>query len=256
MDQRPWYGGFFGADYLRIFSPVLPDERTAAEVNAVVERLGLEPGARLLDLCCGQGRHAVPLAQLGYQVTGLDLSRPLLDQAAALAAADGQHLGLVQADMRRLPFADASFDAVLNLFNAFGYLEDDAQDELVLHEVARVLRPGGRFLQELANREALVRGWHDSDVTRTGNGLVVVQERTLNLRSGRERVRYTLLEPDGGQTTAEHAIRLYALTELEAMLGRAGLELLAVSGDLDGGPLELDSSFVVIVSGRRGNGIS
>jgi SAM-dependent methyltransferase len=165
-------------------------------------------------------------------------------------------VALVQADMRRLPFAGASFDAVLNLFNAFGYLEDDAQDELVLGEVARVLHPGGRFLQELANREALVRGWHDSDVTRTGDGLVVLQERTLNLRSGRERVHYTLLGPDGRQTTREHAIRLYALTELEAMLGRAGLELLAVHGDLDGGPLELDSSFLVTLSGRAGKGIS
>jgi SAM-dependent methyltransferase len=239
-----------------IFLPVLPDERTAAEVNAVVERLGLAPGARLLDLCCGHGRHAVPLAQLGYRVTGLDLSRPLLERAAALAAAGGERVGLVRADMRRLPFADASFDAVLNLFNAFGYLEDDAQDELALAEVARVLRRGGRFLQELANREALVRGWHDSDVTRTGDGLVVLQERTLNLRSGRERVRYTLLEPDGRQRTTEHAVRLYALTELEAMLGRAGLELLAVHGDLDGGPLELDSSFVVTLSGRAGKGIS
>jgi SAM-dependent methyltransferase len=256
LDQRPWYVDFFDGDYLRIFLPVLPDERTAAEVNAVVERLGLAPGAHLLDLCCGHGRHAVPLAQLGYRVTGLDRSRPLLDRAAALAAAQGERVGLVRADMRRLPFADASFDAVLNLFNAFGYLEDDAQDELVLAEVARVLRPGGRFLQELANREALVRGWHDSDVTRTGDGLVVLQERTLNLRSGRERVRYTLLEPGGGQTTAEHAIRLYALTELEAMLGRAGLELLAVHGDLGGGPLELDSSFVVTLSGRTGKGIS
>ena len=252
MDQRPWYVDFFDGHYLRIFGPVLPSERTAAEVNAVVERLGLPPGARLLDLCCGHGRHAVPLARLGYQVTGLDLSRPLLDRAAALAAAQGARVGLVRADMRRLPFADASFDAVLNLFNAFGYLEDDAQDELVLAEVARVLRPGGRFLQELANREALVRGWHDSDVTRTGDGLVVLQERTLNLRSGRERVRYTLLDPDGRRTTAEHAIRLYALTELEAMLGRAGLELLAVHGDLDGGPLELDSSFLVTLSGRAG----
>ena len=256
MDQRPWYDGFFGADYLRIFAPVLPDERTAAEVNAVVERLGLEPGARLLDLCCGQGRHAVPLARLGCRVTGLDLSRRLLERAAGLAAGQGQRVGLVEGDMRRLPFADASFDAVLNLFNAFGYLEDDAQDELVLGEVARVLRPGGRFLQELANREALVRGWHDSDVTRTGDGLVVLQERTLNLRSGRERVRYTLLGPDGRQTTREHTIRLYALTELEAMLGRAGLELLAVHGDLDGGPLELDSSFLVTLSGRAGKGIS
>jgi SAM-dependent methyltransferase len=173
-----------------------------------------------------------------------------------VAAGRGRRVALVEADMRRLPFADASFDAVLNLFNAFGYLEDDAQDELVLGEVARVLRPGGRFLQELANREALVRGWHDSDVTRTGDGLVVLQERTLNLRSGRERVRYTLLGPDGRQTTREHAIRLYALTELEAMLGRAGLELLAVHGDLDGGPLELDSSFLVTLSGRAGKGIS
>ena len=256
MDQRPWYVDFFDGDYLRFFSPVLPPERTAAEVNAVVERLGLAPGARLLDLCCGQGRHAVPLAQLGYRVTGLDLSRPLLERAAALAAAGGERVGLVRADMRRLPFADASFDAVLNLFNAFGYLEDDAQDELVLAEVARVLRPGGRFLQELANRDALVRGWHDSDVTRTGDGLVVLQERTLDLRSGRERVRYTLLDGDGRQTTREHAIRLYALTELEAMLGRAGLELLAVHGDLDGGPLELDSSVLVTLSGPAGKGSS
>jgi SAM-dependent methyltransferase len=255
LDQRPWCVDFFDGDYLRIFLPVLPEGRTEAEVEAVVERLDLAPGARLLDLCCGQGRHAVPLAQLGYRVTGLDLSRPLLDRAAALAADHGQRVGLVQADMRRLPFADASFDAVLNLFNAFGYLEDDAQDELVLGEVARVLRPGGRFLQELANREALVRGWHDSDVTRTGDGLVVLQERTLNLRSGRERVRYTLLDPDGRRTTREHAMRLYALTELEAMLGRAGLELLAVHGDLDGGPLELDSSFLVTLSGRAGKAI-
>ena len=195
MDQRPWYDGFFGADYLRIFSPVLPDERTAAEVNAVVERLGLPPEARLLDLCCGQGRHAGPLARLGYRVTGLDRSRRLLEEAAGLAAGQGQRVGLVEGDMRRLPFADASFDAVLNLFNAFGYLEDDAQDELALHEVARVLRPGGRFLQELANREALVRGWHDSDVVRHDDGLVVLQERTFDLRTSRDLVRYTLRPP-------------------------------------------------------------
>jgi SAM-dependent methyltransferase len=255
LDERPWYSGFFDDDYLRMFLPVLPAERTAAEVNGVVGQLGLPPGSRLLDLCCGHGRHAVPLARLGYQVTGLDLSRRLLDRAAALAAGEGQHVGLVAADMRRLPFADGSFDAVLNLFNAFGYLEDDAQDELVLAEVARVLVPGGRFLQELANREALVRGWHDSDVIRH-DGLVVLQERTLDLRAGRDRVRYTLLHPDGRRTSREHDIRLYTLPELEAMLGRAGLELLAVSGDLDGSPLELDSSFVVTLSGRAGKGIS
>jgi SAM-dependent methyltransferase len=80
VDERPWYTDFFDDDYLRIFGPLLPDERTAAEVNGVVERLGLGPGARLLDLCCGQGRHAVPLARLGFAVTGLDRSRRLLER--------------------------------------------------------------------------------------------------------------------------------------------------------------------------------
>jgi SAM-dependent methyltransferase len=256
LDERPWYIDFFDDDYLRVFLPVLPDERTAAEVNAVVALLGLAPGARLLDLCCGHGRHAVPLAQLGYRVTGLDRSRPLLERAAALAAARGQQVDLVAADMRRLPFADASFDAVLNLFHAFGYLEDEAEDERVLAEAGRVLAPSGRLLQEVANREALVRGWRDSDVLRTGDGLVVLQERTLDLRASRELTRYTWLHPDGRRTTRQASIRLYTLTELAAMLARAGLELQAVHGDLDGGPLELDSSFLVTLSGHAGKGIS
>jgi len=256
LDERPWYTDFFDDDYLRIFLPMLPEERTAAEVNGVVERLGLAPGARLLDLCCGHGRHAVPLAQLGYRVTGLDRSRRLLDHAAVLAASHGQHVGLVAADMRRLPFADASFDAVINLFNAFGYLEDEAEDELVLAEVARVLVPGGRFLQELANREAQVRDWHDSRVLRKDDELIVLQERTLDLLGSRDLARYTLVHPDGRRTSREVAIRLYTLTELVAMLDRAGLELLEVDGDLDGGPLELDSSFVVTLSARAGKGIS
>ena len=256
MDERPWYSGFFDDDYLRVFGRVLPEERTAAEVDGVVTQLGLGPGACLLDLCCGPGRHAVPLARLGFRVTGLDLSRRLLAEAAAAAAGHGEPVGLVAADMRRLPFADASFDAVVNLFHAFGCLEDQTQDELVLAEVARVLAPGGRFLLEVANREALVRGWHDSEVVRTDGGLVVLQERTLDLRASRDLTSYTLLHPDGRRTTLEHAIRLYTLTELAAMLERAGLELLEVSGDLDGNPLELDSPFLVTLSGRAGGRFS
>jgi hypothetical protein len=71
LDQRPWYVDFFDGDYLRIFGPVLPSERTAAEVNGVVERLGLPPGARLLDRAAGQGRRVGLEAMLGR--AGLEL---------------------------------------------------------------------------------------------------------------------------------------------------------------------------------------
>ncbi|HSK37654.1 MAG TPA: hypothetical protein VLA80_13045, partial [Actinomycetota bacterium] len=131
-----------------------------------------------------------------------------------------------------------------------------AQDELVLAEVARVLAPGGRFLQELANREALVRDWDERRVLRNDEELVVLQERTLDLRTSRDLARWTPIGPDGRRVTREVAIRLYTLTELEAMLGRAGLELLEVSGDLDGNPLELDSPFLVTLSGRAGGRFS
>ena len=80
----------------------------------------------------------------------------------------------------------------------------------------------------------------------------MLQERALDLRTSRDVVRYTPLA-DGRRTTREASIRLYTLTELEAMLGRAGLGLLAVFGDLDGGPLELDSSCLVH-GGLRGGG--
>jgi hypothetical protein len=104
--------------------------------------------------------------------------------------------------------------------------------------------------------EALVRGWRDSEVLRGEDGLVVLQERTFDLRTSRELTRWTWLHPDGRRTTRQASIRLYTLTELAAMLARAGLELQAVHGDLDGGPLELDSSFLVTRSARAGKGIS
>jgi SAM-dependent methyltransferase len=250
--QRPWYVDFFDDDYLELFLPFLTAERTAAEVRGVVDLLGLAPPARVLDLCCGHGRHAIPLAGLGYRVAGVDLNPRFLQRGARAAAGHGVAVGLVAADMRRLPFTGGRFDAVVNLFNAFGYLESEAEDERVLAEVARVLAPGGRFVQEMANREAVVRGWRDIDATRYQDGRLMVEERDLDLRSSRDRVRYTVLHPDGRLTSADHSIRLYTLTELAAMLARSGLELEAVHGGLDGGPLELDSSFLFTVSRRPG----
>lgn len=101
-----------------------------------MEKLELAPGARILDLACGQGRHAIPLAQHGYRVTGLDLSEPSLTFAREAAAEAGAKIDFVQADMREIPFAD-EFDAVVNIFTAFGYLESEQEDQLVLARVAR-----------------------------------------------------------------------------------------------------------------------
>src|SRR2546427_9467293 len=124
MTDTPWYKTFFGEDYLRLYESVLTPERTQREVDGIVNLLALPQGSRILDLCCGHGRHAIPLAQHGYQITGLDLSERLLERAEAEAEAQGVNIRWVHRDMKHVPFEN-EFDAVINVFTSFGYLENE-----------------------------------------------------------------------------------------------------------------------------------
>ena len=74
MAEQPWYVDFFGEDYLRIHRPYLTAERTEQEAIGILQLLNLPEGSRVLDLACGHGRHAIPLAAVGFAMTGLDLS--------------------------------------------------------------------------------------------------------------------------------------------------------------------------------------
>ena len=122
----PWWQRIFAdGSYLRLWSSHLTPERTEREVAGVLDLLQPTPGAAVLDLACGQGRIAVPLAQRGYRVTGLDLSEQLLGVAREAADAAGVTVDWHRADMRDIPaeWADR-FDYIINIFTAFGYFED------------------------------------------------------------------------------------------------------------------------------------
>src|SRR5687768_11398088 len=117
MTDQPWYRQLFGEDYLHDFART--PERTAQEVEGIVQRLALPPGSRILDLCCGHGRHTIPLAQHGYQMTGQDLSELFLRQARTDAEAQGVQVRWFHSDMREIPFEN-EFDAVINIYVSFG----------------------------------------------------------------------------------------------------------------------------------------
>src|SRR5256885_2833594 len=147
MNDVSWYQQFFGEDYLRIYAPFLPPEKSAQEVKEIIALLNLPSASRILDLCCGHGRHAIPLAQQGYRVCGLDLSELFLQQAEREAESLGLEISWVEGDMRELPFIE-EFDAVINIFTSFGYFEDEDEDQQVLFQVQQALKPGGLFLLE------------------------------------------------------------------------------------------------------------
>jgi SAM-dependent methyltransferase len=114
---------------------------TAQEVRFLLEVMSLPPGARVLDVGCGPGRHVVPFAEAGLSVTGVDVSRRFLDLAAEHATAAGVRAALFEVDARQMPF-DGEFDAVVSLCQGgFGLMAGD--DSLILRRMAEAARPGG-----------------------------------------------------------------------------------------------------------------
>jgi hypothetical protein len=101
------------------------------------------------------------------------------------------------------------------------------------------------------DRDALVRRFQPFGVSRREDGLMVVEERRFDQRTGRNAVRVTLIYPDGRRTELGHDARIYTLTELAGMLDRSALAIQATHGGLDGSPLTLDSRRLVVIAQKR-----
>lgn len=246
----PWYEAFFGHDYLDVYGHELTAERTAREAGFIERALGLGAGDRVLDLCCGPGRHAVTLAARGYRVTAQDLSAAYLARAAESARQAGVPLETVRSDMRVIP-APEPFDAVINMFTAFGYLESEDEDRKVLGAVAQALRPGGRLLLDLLNREWVIANYVQNDWHAGADGTLYLERRELDLVTSRNHVTFTSIPPAGGRREiAGHHVRLYTLTETIALLAAAGLRFVRAHGGFDDEPYGIGTRRMLVVAVR------
>jgi len=202
--------------------------------------------ARVLDLCCGQGRHSVELARRGFRVSGLDLSEHLLGLAQRRAEEAGVQVEFVRGDMRDLPWEN-EFEAVINLFTSFGYLESEEEDQRVLAAVARALRPEGRVMIDLMNREKLLTGFRPKDWYEHEGHLVLDNHEWDVLRS-RLTVTRTIIRPDAARRESGFVLRIYAHSEMMAMLARAGLRWERSYGGYDGSDYSAHSGRMIVVA--------
>ncbi len=216
-----WYRDFFGPDYLKAYGP--RNRREApAEVAFIETALEMRTSGLYLDLCCGEGRHAVPLAGKGYRMVGVDLSPSLLAAAARSACRSWPGCRFVRADAGKLPFRDL-FDGVYCWFTSFGYSSSPFQDRAVLSEVRRVLRPGGIFLLEVLNHDFLVD--HPREKKRIlGDGCYLISEMEFCAVSGIATTRKVIHYPSGMSKPYLLTTRIYRLGERAKMFFAAGLE--------------------------------
>ncbi len=244
----PWYVEFFEEDYRAAYGSTLTEERSDAEAAFASWALDLSAGQEVLDLCCGHGRHALRLAAAGMKVTGQDLNGDYLAEARAAASEKGLSLELVQGDMREIPFS-GRFDAVINMFSAFGYLESEAEDQKALEAVHGALKPGGAFLVDLINREWVITNFEEKDWRVDEDGTTILERRRLDLLSSRNYVSFSIIGSDGTRRESSgHRMRLYTLTEMAGMLGRAGLLLEKTFGDYDAGAYSINSRRMILAA--------
>ena len=145
-----WVREYFERGYAQRWDLPPVSDRVRLESDRLWDQLELSPGAWLLDLGCGHGRHALALAQRGATVVGMDFAETLLARAKCLGADLDVSPHWLRGDMRQLPLR-AKFFAGAILIDAFGFFETDEENEAVLAEVRRVLAPSGRFGMKVVN---------------------------------------------------------------------------------------------------------
>jgi len=231
--EPDWWRRIFNSIYLKTDGDVVDDQDiTRKEVDLFFRILRLSPEDKILDLCCGQGRHCLELARRGFQsVEGLDRSHYLIQKAKTQAKKEGLNVRFREGDARKLPYLPDSFDVVMVLGNSFGYFETIQDDLRVLKEVSRVLKPWGRLLIDVADGEYLQehfqrRSWEWIDKKR-----FVCRERSLSLDKQRLISREVVTHVEKGILTDQfYAERLYTRESLSELLKTAGLSDIIIHG--------------------------
>ena len=187
----------FDEDYLYFYENLLTPERTAGEVELIWRLLELEPGLELLDLACGHGRIANPLAERGVHVMGLDATPLFLELARKDAAERGVEVDYVEGDMRSIPWRDR-FHRVLCWFTSFGYFRDE-ENRQVLAEAYGALKPGGLFAVEMNHRDNLLGRYADEVVSERGEDRMIDRHR-FDVQTSRSHDERTVIR--GGERRA------------------------------------------------------
>jgi SAM-dependent methyltransferase len=232
----------FDQIYLPTYVPVLSEHDSAEEARLAAELAGVDPSADILDIPTGFGRHAIPLAKLGFHVIGVDRSGVQLSEARRLAG-EVEWPKWVQADFRELPFEDESFDAVLCLFSSIGYRGEDG-DRIAFGQFLRVLRPGRPLIIETLHRDRLMAIFQERDWNPLADDAVRLEERRIDYVAGEVENDLTLLAA-GERRIATYRIRIYTATELVKLLDEVGFTGIDCFGDFEGAPLSRETRLVV-----------
>ena len=221
-------------------------EMAPQEVDQIVTMVDLEPGAAVLDLCCGVGRHSLEFARRGYTVTGVDRTTAYLQTARGAAGVEGLAVEWIEADAREFLRPEA-FDLAINMYTSFGYFEDPSEDRRVTENLSASLKPGGTLVMDLMGKERLARIFSPRSWDELPDGSLFLQEREIRDDWTWIENRWILVK-DGQRKDFSLGHRLYDGAGLRTLLLGSGFESVALYGDLDRAPYDNEARRLVAVA--------
>jgi len=231
-----------------MYGILFPDSRfeSASEEVKNIKELADFSGAKVLDLCCGPGRHVYEFAKLGYEVTGVDRTKFLLDKAERYCSSVSEKVEFIEEDMRYFK-REKEYDLAVNLFTSFGYFKAEEENIKVLKNMYDSLRDGGKAVFDMMGKEILAKNYQESISTEL-EGKVVVQNHKICDGWGRVKNDWILLEEDGRYKKYSLSHNLYSGRELENLLKKAGFKNVELYGNFTGAPYNADADRLVAVA--------
>lgn len=228
--MKQWYETLF-ENYARKYDEESYVHGTLGECDFIEREIGHDKSARVLDIGCGTGRHAIELAKRGYLVTGIDLSEALLARAREKAVADGVSVDFQRHDARKLPFAGEFGLAIMICEGAFSLMETDEMNFEILKGAERALKPGGRLIFTTLNGLfPLVHSLEDFHAEAAQEGTALCSDNVFDLLTFRAH-NTTTFEDDSG---IKHELlcneRYYVPPEITWLLKSLGFRNIGIFG--------------------------
>lgn len=234
MTAPHWSDAYYGDLYFDSAADLLTPALSAAEATVIRRLLAVGQGDRVLDLACGHGRHAWPLARGGLALFGLERSDRYLRRAIEIADGSAASPRWIRGDVRALPLRDGAFDGAYSWYSSL-FMYDDVTNLACLKELGRVVRPGGRLLVHHANPARLALSPLDASRRTLAGGAIVEEESRWDGAAGVDRCARRLVRPDGTVLAGTAELRYYAAPEWAALAASAGLRLLRVTSTTQAG---------------------
>lgn len=245
-ESNNWWHDFFD----ELFFLFYPDEHSTQTIQFLIKQLALQPQNQILDLCCGKGSIAIPLAKLGYSVTALDFSKTALKLAKQIQKRTQCSVEWVQDDARTTKL-NKTFDAVINWQTSFGYIKDDEENLKILKTAYNHLKTDGRFALDFMNADRLKKNYESKIYFKKEikNQKYKVQRNcTIDFSSNLFLQNWIFSTEGKKEISRETSIKLYSSEELKNLFLQAGFSKIVFFGDDNESPYSSTSERCIAIA--------